>query len=34
VTDDAAVFQRVGWQVRELQATGVNLKITTTLDLE
>ena len=34
VTDDAALFERLGWPVRVLEATGANLKITTPLDLE
>ena len=34
VTDDAALFERLGWPVRVLEASGANLKITTPLDLE
>ena len=34
MTDDAALFERLGWPVRVLEATGANLKITTPLDLE
>ena len=33
-TDDAALFERLGWPVRVLEASGANLKITTPLDLE
>ena len=34
VTDDAALFERLGWPVRVLEASAANLKITTPLDLE
>ena len=34
MTDDAALFERLGWPVRVLEASAANLKITTPLDLE
>ena len=34
VTDDAALFERLGLPVRVLEASSANLKITTPLDLE
>jgi 2-C-methyl-D-erythritol 4-phosphate cytidylyltransferase len=34
VTDDAALFERLGWPVQVLEASSANLKVTTPLDLE
>ena len=33
VTDDAALFERLGWPVRVLDAGSANLKVTTPFDL-
>ena len=33
VTDDAALFERLGWPVRVLEAEAANLKVTTPFDL-
>jgi 2-C-methyl-D-erythritol 4-phosphate cytidylyltransferase len=34
VTDDAALFERLGWTVRVLEAPASNIKLTTPFDLE
>ena len=34
VTDDAALFERLGWMVRVLEAPASNIKLTTPFDLE
>ena len=33
VTDDAALFERLGWPVRVLPASPANIKLTTPFDL-
>ena len=33
VTDDAALFERLGWPVRVLESSPANIKITTPFDI-